>query len=287
MNISIKQLQAIETLAKVKSFRIASHQLCISQPALSKQIKNVEDMYGFDIFIRSPNGVMLSSQGEIMINEIISLNNHIAKVDSYIKEIAQDNMGSLQIGFGKSSYDFLPNIIRDFKAQYASTHLSLLDFASHEQEEKLLVGLLDIAFMREPKNSNLERLKVSSDEFVLVVSKHLYQSAQIDFYLDKYDLLMLTQKDKSEMNRHIKRILMGKNVRESYISDDIQTILTLITSHVGVSILPRKSILQHSNELVVIPFEQDTSWNIYMVWDALRISKSIENFVQYVKGFIN
>ncbi|WP_434339235.1 LysR family transcriptional regulator [Motilimonas cestriensis] len=283
MRVSLKHLQAIEALAKAKSFRAAAQQLCISQPALSKQIKSFEDLYGVEMFIRTPNGAMLSYQGELIISEIVNLNKHVDKVERYIQQVVVNNEGSLQIGFGKSSNDFLPSIIREFKAQHSNIHLSLLDLASHIQEEQLLMGLIDLAFMRAPRNLNLKRVKVSSDEFVLVVSKHLYQGEEIQDYLDKYDLLMLKQTDKSEMINQTKAILAGRNFRTNHIATDIETILTLIISDVGVSILPKKSILQYTHEIAVIPFEQDTSWGIYLVWDPAQVTQSIEQFVNYAK----
>lgn len=287
MKLNLKQLQAIEVLAKTKNFRIASEKLCISQPALSKQIKAFEQRYGLELFERSPTGAVLSHQGQMIINEILSLNRHAERLDTHIKRVVENDAESLQIGFGKSSSDFLPEIIQKFRSKQSNVSLSLHDLASHEQKEKLLDGLLDVAFMRDPKHSDLEKLRISSDEIVLVVSKFLYQGEDIQYYLDNYDLLTLQQSQNSALNRQVKNVLMSFNYRDYDISSDIQTILMLVMSGAGVAILPKKSIAKYSNDVKFITFSEDASWNIYMVWKADVPNKSIAGFTSFVKNWMN
>ncbi|MBU2704498.1 LysR family transcriptional regulator [Zooshikella marina] len=286
MRLNIKHLLAIEELVKTGNFRVASQNLCISQPALSKQIKYFEELYDIEIFIRGAKGIELSDAGKAIIPEIISLNRHAEKVEKYIVNTSK-NISNLHIGFGKSSYDFLPGLIRDFKTSYPSLCISLIDLPSYEQEEQLLTGVIDIGFMREPKTNVLNSIKVSSDEFVLVVSKHIHKSDSIEYYLQHYDLLMLSLFEKSEMNNQILKIISGLDYRINSISKDIQTIVALVTSNVGVAILPEKSIYKDCRDIAVIPLGEETRWDIHMVWDPNRMSKSVNLFVEYVKGNFN
>ncbi|MGI0116807.1 LysR family transcriptional regulator [Zooshikella sp. RANM57] len=286
MRLNIKHLLAIEELAKAGNFRVASQNLYISQPALSKQIKYFEELYDIEIFIRGAKGIELSDAGKAIIQEIISLNRHAEKLEKYIIN-ASKNISNLHIGFGKSSYDFLPGLIRDFKQHYPSLCISLVDLPSYEQEEQLLTGVIDVGFMREPKTNELKSVKVSNDEFVLVVSKHIHKSNSIEYYLQQYDLLMLSLFDKSEMNNQILKIISGLDYKINSISQDIQTIITLVMSNVGVAILPKKSICKDCSDIAVIPLGKNTRWDIYMVWDPNRMSKSINLFVDYVKNKLN
>ncbi|MBU2709857.1 LysR family transcriptional regulator [Zooshikella harenae] len=286
MRLNIKHLLAIEELAKAGNFRVASQKLCISQPALSKQIKYFEELYDIEIFIRGAKGIELSDAGKAIIQEIISLNRHAEKLDKYIINAAK-SISNLHIGFGKSSNDFLPGLIREFKKSYTSLCISLIDLPSYEQEEQLLTGVIDVGFMRKPKTNTLKSVKVSSDEFVLVVSKHIHKTNKVEYYLKEYDLLMLSLFDKSEMNNQILKIISGLDYKINSISTDIQTTITLVMSNVGVSILPKKSIYKDCSDIVVIPLGKNTSWDIHMVWDPNRMSKSINLFVEYVKNNLN
>ncbi|MBU2704973.1 hypothetical protein KCM76_03215 [Zooshikella marina] len=90
----------------------------------------------------------MSDVRKAIIQEIISLNRHAKKLEKYIINSAK-NISNLQIGFGKSSTDFLPGLIRDFKERNTSTCTSLIDLPSYEQEEQLLTGVIDVGFMRE------------------------------------------------------------------------------------------------------------------------------------------
>ncbi|MBD8511946.1 LysR family transcriptional regulator [Photobacterium sp. WH24] len=287
MKVNPKHLRSIEILAKVKSFRVASQILCISQPALSKQIKNFEDAYEIEMFVRDSQGVVLSDTGKLVINEITALNRHIKKTDELISSISQNNLTPLSIGFGKSSNDFLPVFIRDFQKKHSNISISLSDICSQDQEDQLLSGSLDIGFMRKPASQSLGSIRVSSDEFVLAVSKSQYDSDHIDFYLQKYNLLMMSNHSKSQINLNTMSLLKNRTYKITNISADLQTIITLILSNTGVAILPKKSILGIYDAIQLIPFPKETSWDIHMVWNPNRLSRSVELFIEHVKDQIS
>ncbi|MDO6581043.1 LysR family transcriptional regulator [Photobacterium sp. 2_MG-2023] len=287
MKVNPKHLRSIEILAKVKSFRVASQILCISQPTLSKQIKNFEDAYEIEMFVRDSQGVVLSDTGKLVINEITALNRHIKKTDELISSISQNNLTPLSIGFGKSSNDFLPVFIRDFQKKHSNISISLSDICSQDQEDQLLSGSLDIGFMRKPASQSLGSIRVSSDEFVLAVSKGQYDSDHIDFYLQKYNLLMMSNHSKSQINLNTMSLLKNRTYKITNISADLQTIITLILSNTGVAILPKKSILGIYDAIQLIPFPKETSWDIHMVWNPNRLSRSVELFIEHVKDQIS
>ncbi|KDM93158.1 LysR family transcriptional regulator [Photobacterium galatheae] len=287
MKVNPKYLHSIETLARVKNFRVASQILCISQPALSKQIKNFEDAYGIEVFVRDSHGVTLSDAGKLIIDEITALNRHIKKTDALISSISQSNLTPLSIGFGKSSNDFLPLFIRDFQKTHQHISIALADICSQEQEEQLLSGSLDIGFMRKPASTTLQSLQVSQDEFVLAVSKDQFSQMDVDFYLKKFNLFMMGEHSKSMMNTKIMALLENRPHHITNISTDMQTMITLILSNTGVAILPKKSILGLYDKIALIPFPEETSWDIHMAWNPDRISQSVALFIDHVKSEIS
>ncbi|WP_160296951.1 LysR family transcriptional regulator [Photobacterium halotolerans] len=279
-----KYLRSIEVLARVKNFRIASQILCISQPALSKQIKNFEDAYEIEMFIRDNQGVTLSEAGKLVIDEITALNRHLQKTDEFIASISRNNLTPLSIAFGKSSNDFLPVLIREFQKSHDKILISLADICSQEQEEQLLSGALDIGFMRKPISQTLNSIPVSKDEFVLAVSKNQYIDDNIDDYLQKYNLLMMSNHSKSQINLHTMDLLKDRTYKITNISADLQTIITLILSNTGVAILPKKSILGIYDAIQLIPFQENTQWDIHMVWHPGSPARSVALFVDHVKN---
>ncbi|MEI8594192.1 LysR family transcriptional regulator [Photobacterium sp. Hal280] len=286
MKVNPKYLHSIEILASVKNFRVASQILCISQPALSKQIKNFEDAYEIEIFVRDSQGVTLSDAGKLMIDEITALNRHIKKTDELISSISQNNLTPLSIGFGKSSNDFLPVFIREFQKKQSNISISLSDICSQDQEEQLLSGSLDIGFMRKPSSQSLCSIPVSSDAFVLAVSKNQYNNDNVDFYLQTYNLLMMSNHSKSQINVNTMSLLKNRTYNITNISADLQTIITLISSNTGVAILPKKAILGFYDAIQLIPFPEETSWDIHMVWSPNRLSRSVALFIEHVKDQI-
>lgn len=284
MRLNLKHLYSIKTLSILKSYRLAANELCISQPALSKQIKSFEDFHGIEVFIRNSSGVDLSDEGKKLIDEINTFIDHAIKLEGYISQISEKSAASLHVGFGTSSKDMLPNYLREFNKKISIT---LYDLPSFKQEEQLISGLLDIGFMRKPISQDLDSIKISSDELVFVLPKGLLQGESIDFYLKNEDLLLINDSGKSQMNRDIMNAISSCEYKKRFIKTDIETIITLVSSNTGFTILPKKSIKDNHKDIIIIPFEHDTSFDLFLVWNKNRNFKPINDFIHYMKNKID
>lgn len=166
------KLHIFKVVADHLSFTRASERLFISQPAVSKAIKNLEEEYKTAFFVRRRNSIELTANGKVFLeyaNRILDL---YAQLENRL--LYEQNQFPGQITFGASttlaSY-ILPELIADFRRQNPLTTVRIVSGNSEDIMEDILGQKLDFG-ITEGKNTNrkLQFRKFFKDEIVLVTN---------------------------------------------------------------------------------------------------------------------
>ncbi len=133
----------------------ASEKLHISQPAVTKHIKNLEGIIGTTLFKRSNKGLVLTEEGTVLYEELKDPINDIIKIDSKISKNKNVNVGShnhlLNIIFGEC--------INKFYLEYPNINLNLKCLETDKMLEMLANKELDIVFSKKVENLKLKGIK--------------------------------------------------------------------------------------------------------------------------------
>ena len=167
-----KKLQIFKHVAINLSFTKAAEQFFISQPAISKLIKNLEDEYKIQFFIRQKNSISLTPEGQIFLkyaNQILSVYDEMETEFLSTKNIIPQN-----IAFGASTTIanyILPKIIANFQMKFPQTSFDIKSANSEQIEDEILNQKLDFGII-EGKNTNrkLHYKKFIKDEIVLITN---------------------------------------------------------------------------------------------------------------------
>lgn len=148
--MELRHLRYCVAIAEEASFTRAALRLRIAQPALSRQIKAVEDEIGEFIFERQSRGVMLTEAGRVFV---ASARVVLAEAEAAVhkaRRAARGEIGLLRIGFtGSASFNpFVTGAIRDFRTGYPDVEVELVEEATSSLLERFAAGRLDVAFMR-------------------------------------------------------------------------------------------------------------------------------------------
>lgn len=179
-----RKLQIYKYVAQNLSFTKAAQQFSISQPAISKLIRNLEDEYKTTFFIRQKNSLMLTAEGEIFlkyVNDILLL---FTDLESEL--LFAQNLVPQKISFGASttiaSY-ILPKIIAQFQLKFPHAIFDIKSANSTEIEDDILKQIIDFGII-EGKNTNrkLQYQKFIKDEIVLVthVQNKIFKKEQLN-----------------------------------------------------------------------------------------------------------
>lgn len=190
-------LRCFMVVAERKSITEASEVLHISQPALTKTIKHLEEDLGVQLFDRLPGGVQLTKYGEILLHHAKVMDNEYRHAIALIEEIRDGRSGALRIGAGPVwLVNILPPIISQFQRQYPDVKISLIGGVIDTLLPALSNGDLDLicASLDFSNRSDISKEQLFEVKHVLVADRShpLTNEKDIDAKaLDEYPWMVL------------------------------------------------------------------------------------------------
>ena len=165
------KIKTFLTIADVKSFTKAADILCLTQPAVSHQIKLLEEEFGIKIFNKTGSELKLSEQGEILLKysrkvAAISEIAHQALADS------RKNLRCIFIGMTPTAEEnMIPEVLGNYCLQNKATKIRIVTGTIEEIKQKLLDYRIDLAIIGNPPwDKNLESVLLDQDHLCLIAS---------------------------------------------------------------------------------------------------------------------
>src|SRR4051794_28747004 len=126
MDLELRHLRAVVAVAEERHFTRAALRLGIAQPALSQQIRRIEDLLGVALFVRTSRRVTVTEAGQAVVEEARRTLEHAARTVEAAALAARGEVGRLAVGFlGSAMIEILPGAIRAFRAAYPRVDLTL------------------------------------------------------------------------------------------------------------------------------------------------------------------
>jgi DNA-binding transcriptional LysR family regulator len=254
--IELRHLHYFLAVAEELHFHRAAERLHISQPGLSRQIHQMEEILGFNLFERNKRKVVLSPAGQYLQAEVKFLINHLEAMQRQAAQIAKGNAGELRVGFlGSASHEIIPHMLKAFRQYFPGIRTVLEEMPNPQQIASLLNNKIDLGFVRLAQApEGLQMRAVQEDTFSLVLPAdhpldmdHFQSLAQVkgeDFILFSsdyssyyYDLIIGICRD------------AGFYPSVSHKSVHALTIYRLVEHGLGLAIVP--SSLAHGYDLKV------------------------------------
>ena len=167
--MELRHLRYFIAVADELSFTRAAQRLHTAQPSLSQQIRNLEDEVGTPLFERTRRKVELTEAGKVFLAEARLV---VAQADRAVARARQVGQGraTVTIGFVPAAeIRVFPVILPRLRLRYPEVNVELRSLPTAEQEEALLRGDIDVAFMRRPVVSPEVRSEVVLTEPLVVV----------------------------------------------------------------------------------------------------------------------
>ena len=162
-------LNAFVVLAETEHFGEASSKLCISQPALTKQIKTLESQLGITLFQRGRYGAKLTPEGQYLLNQSQSVLREVRALEKQARQLSEPQKAELYAGFGLSSLNFITPLLAKFNQVHPDITVHIDDIPSNIMESKLLLGELDLAFSRLPVTEPLKGISLAQERLMLAI----------------------------------------------------------------------------------------------------------------------
>jgi DNA-binding transcriptional LysR family regulator len=288
--MELKLLRAFLTVAELRHFGHAAEVLCVSQPALSKQIVALEDSLGARLFERGRHGAELTTFGAGFLPDAQSLVRDADEVLARARESSSGTRGYLRVGLGLSTLTLAPQLIAEFRRQYPKVNVTLNDLSSAEQGRRLLAGKLDVGFLRLPADSGLDAFPVLDEALALAVPQHARWKripANLE-ELNEQGFIGLARGRGPGLAAQIDRWCSehGFVPRVTQQADDIQTVLAAVAAGVGAAFLPSRTqyLLRDAR---VLPLRGTAAqWQVGLAWSAERDDPVMTRFIEFVRATV-
>jgi DNA-binding transcriptional LysR family regulator len=144
--MELRHLRYFVIVAEEQNISRAAERLHVSQPPLSRQIRDLETELGVELFRRTGRSLALSEAGKIFLIEARAVLLRVDQAVETVRTVARGDRGSLRIGYAPSlTAEFLPRALRLFESERPGVRVALHDLSSEECVQRLAAGKLDLA----------------------------------------------------------------------------------------------------------------------------------------------
>jgi len=150
--MELRHLRYFVGVAEEEHYGRAAERLHVAQPALSRQIQDLEKEIGFPLFDRLPRGVRLSAAGKLFLTDVRRILQEVEEAKLRAERVAKGMAGTLRVGFMEtvSWHGVLPEVLRRFRKRQPDVELQLHAMRSLLQIEGVRSGRLDAGFIFSP-----------------------------------------------------------------------------------------------------------------------------------------
>ncbi|PET38220.1 LysR family transcriptional regulator [Bacillus sp. AFS001701] len=274
-------------------FTRAAEKLGISQPALSRQMRALEDRLGVRLFDRLGKKIAITEAGKILQEESEKIFSNIKYIYEQIGELQKVKRGKLIIGAMSEELSQLASVIF-LEIHRMHPYLQMKIIMSDNIEDRVIQNEIDIALTHMPlENEQLTNIPLYNEEFYLVVpfDHHLAEREKVDFEEIKDIQLVLSPK-----NHNCRKLIddtatsMGFVFKPIIELTDVNSILSIVKAGIGATILPNTLLTSENSEtLKVIKIVNPViTKEIAIVHHKEKyIGSAARNFIDLLVAYVN
>lgn len=271
--MDMRHLQYFLEVAQWKSFTKAAQALYITQPTISKMIKNLEEELGVILFDRIGKRIELTDAGTVLLTQAQHMVKAFDEMTSHLDELMKVKRGRIRIGLPPMvGSNFFPSIIGKFREEYPGITLQLFEDGSKKVEAEVGAGELDIGVVLLPTNEELfESFSFVKQQLMLVVhaSHPLADHKEASLIDLKEESFLLFHEDFALHDRIIaecERLGFYPNV--VYKSSQWDFISEMVAANLGIALLPEAICRELDGKRVrTIPLTNPVMpWHLAMIW---------------------
>ncbi|HKD78072.1 MAG TPA: LysR family transcriptional regulator [Candidatus Angelobacter sp.] len=264
--MDLDNLRTFMEVAKLGNFSRAAEKVLRSQPAVSAQIRQLEQEYGQRLFDRNAKSVRLTRAGEVVLEYARQLLALQTKSLYAVSEQSGNSNGTLSIGANEGTFLYvLPATLAKYHKQFPKVKISVYRSFTHKVTEKVEDGSIDLAVVTMPvKSQSLEVVPVFRDRILLMVgpASPLFRkaSATLEEVAAQRIILPRTGSIRRLFEKHLRPFRDELNITMELTS--VEMIKRFVHADFGVSLICRSFAERdvQRNEVKLLALEGLTLW---------------------------
>ncbi|MDP1766876.1 MAG: LysR substrate-binding domain-containing protein [Methylotenera sp.] len=274
-NLTLRQVRIFLSAYKHMSFARAAEELCITAPAVSQQIKEMEEDMGVTLFIRENRKVELTSAGEYFLLYARRMISTLNEADVMMERLRGTPIKTLKIGLVSTAKYFLPHLLTEFRKDFPNLKIKIEIRNRQQLVELLRDSEIDVAIMGQPPKEMDTRVEsFASHPHVFVACPQHPLAGKFNITPDELNAFEVISREPGSGTRFI----MEKYFTEHQISpivsmeiSSIETIKQAIIADLGITFTSLHTIgSELNNQQLIILDMQDTP--IIRTWHVVALS---------------
>ena len=287
MNTQI--LEYMIVISEEKNLTRAADRLLVTQPALSRQLKKLEEELGTRLFYREKNEMLLTDAGKIYVNGARSVLNIYEHALEEITQIRTSGRKSITMVYNNALLPiFSTEILPAFRELHSDIRISTIDGNSSVAKNYLINSMADLSVVAtsEPTHSTLEYIPLRDDELMLALPTNhpcvrRFQKGKVDLQLLQEDSFIL-----NEVNSHFRtleqQIFSNASLPTPNVIceiSDLNASLNMVCNHKGIAFLPR-SMKHDSSQCLYFSLNPPSQFHIVIAYPkSSNLSKPIRDLI--------
>lgn len=288
--MELRHLRYFVAVGEEQHYGRAARSLRVAQPALSRQIQDLEKELGFELFERLPRGVKLSAAGKLFLEDARRILQEVSEAGIRAGRVASGRSGTLRVGFTENSSwrGVVPDSFRRFREQQPDAELQLQPEASLAQIDAIRSGRLDAGFVNFMPRSDPEL------DQILVARQHVELAAPQGHPLTRLRTLRLRDLTEAPFiwfPRRANPAFYDQMMRECYrgglkapriVQEGVNepTILSLVSTGMGVGWVLATARWRCPESVVILPVvDLKMPLTLALVWRKDNTSALLANFI--------
>lgn len=261
--MELRHLRYFCVVAEELNLTAAAERLHMSQPPLSRQIKQLEQEVGAELFERGPRGLRLTATGQFFHQHALQI---LEKVDATLeatRRLARSRRVMFGIGFVPSVfYGQLPLLVRELR-QKDNVELTLAELTTVQQIQALKAGRIDLGFGRlRIDDPDVEQESLFDEPLMAALpAGHPLEGTEPSLEaLARYPLILFPAKPRPSLADMVLGLFRRHGLKVDVVQEanELQTALGLVASEIGITLVPEQ-VMRVKREGIVYAYLADKS----------------------------
>jgi DNA-binding transcriptional LysR family regulator len=291
--MELRHLRYFTAVAEEQNVTRAAARLHVSQPPLSRQIRDLEEELGVELFKRTPKSLELTGAGKIFLAEARSVLLRADEAVQAVRALAKGARGQVRVGYAPSlTVEILPRALKLFEQENPGTRVSLHDCSTEECGRKLLDKKLDVALGVKPAGKMwrgvvFEKL-VSYPVHCAVAASHPFakKHAVSPPQMKSERLIGYSREEYPEYHAWLREIFrpFGFDPAIAEEHDSVSSLIAAVEAGRGIAIVPSSLRCMVGPRLKLLPIEPKLAPIIVGVMYVVPLPETANHFVAAVKA---
>jgi len=292
--MDIRHLQYFLEVARHNSFTKAAESLYITQPTISKMVRNLEEELGVELFERLGKRVILTDAGWVLYSQAEVMVKSFESMTVHIHELMELKKGRIRIGLPPMvGANFFPRVIGKFCEQYPGIVLELLEVGSKKVEADVASGMLDSGVVLLPIDEEVfESYSFVNEDIQVVVHPTHRLAARQEVSLAELtdERFLLFHEDFALHSRIIDAcVRVGFHPQVIYKSSQWDFLSEMVAANIGITLLPQTicSELEPERFRILSLVDPEIKWHLGMIWRKnAYLSYATREWIRFTQGML-